>query len=300
VVGPLLTLTLGYPLTPQANGSETGHITGNACGVVYLPGESGTVTANPPGAPGNNFADQYNNNYQFNNAGLVVGISVTGTGGTVPVIEDSQGSADGTLQAVFEKSPAANGGINVNFDGAAKATADIQPADLVTALSGITLPPSLSGLLSGLSGTTGGECTLVIGDLKETGMPASDLAVPAGSSVSPVTGLTYAQETTAVKLTTGESSGVDPSTGKTVTMYGQPVTGPITAARATLVSNDFPVAKIDPNTPPSPDAPDASATPDTLCTPAFANILNMLVGLPTGVTHSVFSAPGTFAIHTTK
>jgi hypothetical protein len=108
--------------------------------------------------------------------------------------------------------------------------------------------------------------------------------------VSPVTGLDFADETSPTHLTSGTSGN----------MTGQPITGPITAAQATLVSNDFPVAKIDPNTPPSPDAPGAATTaPSTLCTASNANLLNNLLGLPSPKGKNTFFAPATFAIHTT-
>jgi len=130
--------------------------------------------------------------------------------------------------------------------------------------------------------------TLPIGDLRESGMPSADLQ-PDGSGLSPATGLSLADETTPAHLTT-RSSGA---------LTGQPVTGPITSAFATLVSNDFPVGKIDPNTPPSPDAPGAGTTaPDQLCSPSNASLLNGLIGLPSPSGKNIFYAPGTFAVHT--
>jgi hypothetical protein len=266
----LLTAVLGggpgfVPGTP-------GQIYAQTCGLFQLPTEKGTINPNPEGFQNDT---HYNNNFQFVNP-IPVSVSITGISG-LPVLS-GYGAADGGLTASIDLTPAANGGLNVEFEAGAKSTSNFGPA-----LS------FLAPLLGLITGATGNECTIPIGDLRQAGLPAADLAVN-GSGVSPVTGLTYAQETTPTHLTSGTSGN----------MTGQPITGPITAAKATLVSNDFPVAKVDPNTPPAPDAPGASTTaPSTLCTPQNAGLLNTLLGLPSPPGKNTFFAPSTFAIHTT-
>jgi hypothetical protein len=272
----LLTAVLGggpafVPGTP-------GQIYGRTCGLFQLPNETGTINPNPEGFQNDT---HYNNNFQFVNP-IPVSVSVRGISG-LPVLT-GYGAADGQLTAAIDLTPAANGGLNVVFNAGAKSTSDFGPALSV-----------LGPILGQITGSTGNECTIPIGDLRQAGVPPADLAVD-GSGVSPVTGLTYAQETAPAKLTTGASGN----------MTGQPITGPITAAQATLVSNDFPVGKVDPNTPPAPDAPGASnTTPSTLCTPQNASLLNNLLGLPsipdpaTKTFPNAFFAPSTFAIHTT-
>lgn len=266
----LLTAVLGggpgfVPGTP-------GQIYGKACGLFQLPTEHGTITPNPEGFQNDT---HYNNNFQFVDP-IPISVSITGISG-LPVLT-GYGAADGQLTASIDLTPAANGGLNVEFEAGAKSTSDFGPALSV-----------LGPILGQITASTGNECTVPIGDLRQAGLPASDLAVN-GSGVSPVTGLTYAQETTPTHLTSGKSGN----------MTGQPITGPITAAQATLVSNDFPVGKIDPNTPPAPDASGASTTaPSTLCTPQNAGLLNTLLGLPSPAGKNTFFAPSTFAIHTT-
>jgi len=303
-------ITLGAPVNPVTG---DGTITANACGLVYLPNESGAITGNPYGAPGlDNGNNQYNNNFQFHNP-INVALSITGLPpGTVPLLA-GYGVADGSLGAVFVKTAAANGGINVDFIGTSKATAIVNPLALADLLAptGTLLPTILTDLgplgsqvqslitqIIDVNSTSGGECTLALGDLADTGVTvanAGDLDVNS-SGVSPVTGLSYKDETTPATLTTGTSRAPDGTT-----MTGEPVTGPITAAQAKLVSVDFPVSKIDPNMPPAPDAPGAETTaPDKLCTPTFAGLFNDLLGLPSPAGKNTFTAPGTFAINLTS
>jgi hypothetical protein len=266
----LLTAVLGGG--PGFAPGTPGQIYGTACGLFGLPTEQGSITPNPEGFQNDT---HYNNNFQFVDP-IPVSVSITGISG-LPVLTGF-GAADGELSAAIDLTPAANGGLNVEFEAAAKSTSNLGPALSI-----------LGPILGLLTTSTGNECTVPIGDLRAAGLPAADLAAP-GSGVSPVTGLTFAQETAGVHLTTGTSGN----------MTGQPITGPITAAQATLVSNDFPVAKIDPNTPPAPDAPGAATTaPSTLCTPSNANLLNNLLGLPSPAGKNTFFAPSTFAIHTT-
>jgi hypothetical protein len=266
----LLTAVLGggpgfVPGTP-------GQIYGTACGLFQLPTQQGTITPNPEGFQNDT---HYNNNFQFVNP-IPVSVSITGISG-LPVLT-GYGAADGELLAAIDRTPAANGGLNVEFQAAAKSTSDFGPALSI-----------LGPILGQITGSTGNECTVPIGDLRAAGLPAADLA-PDSSGLSPVTGLSYSDETKPVHLTTGTSGD----------MTGQPITGPITGAQATLVSNDFVVAKIDPNTPPAPDAPGAATTaPSTLCTQSNANLLNNLLGLPSPPGKNTFFAPSTFAIHTT-
>ena len=266
----LLTAVLGGG--PAFLPGNPGQIYASTCGLFQLPTEQGSITPNPEGDQNDT---HYNNNFQFVNP-IPVSVSITGISG-LPVLT-GYGAADGQLSASIDLTPAANGGLNVEFLAAAKSTSDFGPA--ISALGPI---------LGTITAATGNECSIPIGDLRQAGLPASDLAVDS-SGVSPVTGLTYAQETTPTHLTSGTSGN----------MTGQPITGPITDAKATLVSNDFPVAKVDPNTPPSPAAPGAATTaPATLCTPQNAGLLNALLGLPSPPGKNTFFAPSTFAIHTT-
>lgn len=266
----LLTAVLGGG--PAFAPGTPGQIYGTACGLFQLPTEQGTITPNPEGFQNDT---HYNNNFQFVNP-IPVSVSITGISG-LPVLS-GYGAADGQLSAAIDLTPAANGGLNVEFLAAAKSTSNLGPALSV-----------LGPILGLVTGNTGNECTVPIGDLRAAGIPSADLA--AGSSgVSPVTGLSFKDETSPVHLTTGTSGN----------MTGQPITGPITGAQATLVSNDFPVGKIDPNTPPAPDAPGAATTaPSTLCTQSNASLLNNLLGLPSPAGKNTFFAPSTFAIHTT-
>jgi hypothetical protein len=266
----LLTAVLGGG--PGFAPGTPGQIYGTACGLFQLPTQQGTITPNPEGFQNDT---HYNNNFQFVNP-IPVSVSITGISG-LPVLT-GYGAADGELLAAIDRTPAANGGLNVEFQAAAKSTSDFGPALSI-----------LGPILGQITGSTGNECTVPIGDLRAAGLPAADLA-PDSSGLSPVTGLSYSDETKPVHLTTGTSGDIT----------GQPITGPITGAQATLVSNDFVVAKIDPNTPPAPDAPGAATTaPSTLCTQSNANLLNNLLGLPSPPGKNTFFAPSTFAIHTT-
>ena len=292
IANGLATVTLGGPVIPATPVTpQHGDMFAHACGLLALPNQSGGIAGNPYGNPGNGNADQYNDNFQFANP-IDVSVGIEGVPG-VPLIH-GYGSADGELGAAIDPTPAANGGLNAEFYGSAKATSDLGPvlSFLEQLLPGGSLPPAISALLGGVTGqisvTTGNECTLPIGDLRKAGIPSADLA-PGPGGTSPVTGLSLADETTPAHLTTQTSRS----------FTGQPVTGPITSAFATLVSNDFPVGAIDPNTPPSPDAPSAGTTPpNQLCAATNAGLLNGLIGLPSPSGKNIFYAPGTFAVHT--
>lgn len=268
IANSVLTATLGGPVVGT---NSPGRIYATTCGLFQLPNEVGGISGNPLGAPAN---PSYNNNFRFDDP-IPVSLDLTGVPG-LPVLS-GYGTADGNFTASIDLQPAANGGLNVEFYASAKATSDFGPA--------LSLLPS--SLLGGVTIATGNECTIPIGDLRQAGLPAADLQVDS-SGVSPVTGLTWAAETAPTHLTSGTSGA----------LTGQPITGPIAAAQATLVSNDFWVGKVDPNTPPSPDAPSAGSTPSTLCTPSSANLLNGLLGLPSPPGKNIFYAPSTFAIHT--
>jgi hypothetical protein len=288
IANSLVTATLGGPVVPAVAGvsPEHGAIFAHACGLVQLPSQAGGISGNPYGNAGNGNADQYNNNFVFENP---IPISLGITGIPLPVLH-AYGSADGELLAKIDHTPAANGGLNVEFDSSAKATSDLGPilAMLTAPLGpGVTLPGPVASILNGVTGslstTTGNECTIPIGNLVKAGIPAGDLTT--------ATGLDSQQATAPAVLTTQTSGG----------RTGQPVTGPITNSFATLVGNDFPVAAIDPNTPPSPDAPGAGTTkPSALCSPTNAQLFNSLLGLPSPAGKNTFYAPGTFAIHTSQ
>ena len=292
IANGLVTVTLGGPVIPAtATTPQHGDMFAHACGLLALPNQTGGISGNPYGNPGNGHADQYNNNFQFSDP-IDVAVGIVGVPGA-PLIH-AYGSADGELAAAIDPTAAANGGLNTEFYSSAKATSDLGPvlSFLYQILPGGTLPSAISNLLGGVTGpistTTGNECTLPIGDLRQAGIPPADLQ-PGPNGTSKVTGLSLADETAPAHLTT-QTSG---------SYTGQPVTGPITNAFATLVGNEFPVGAIDPNTPPSPDAPGAGTTPpNQLCSATNAGLLNGLIGLPSPAGKNIFYAPGTFAVHT--
>jgi hypothetical protein len=275
------TVTLGGPLS--AGPVPTGSITAKVCGLFELPNQTGGISGNPYGA---GQTPRYNNNFIFNNP---ISVSIGLKGIAVPLL-DSFGAAAGFASAAIERTPAANGGLNVDFYASAKSTAVLNPCSLaaITNLLGgspLTQPKSCTGLSISLPG---GECTVNIGNLLDDGTPPADIAN---------LGITRAQALTIVHASTRFST---PAGSTHPGISGQPVTGPITAARAVLVANDFPIAKIDPNTPPAPDAPNAGAPPSTLCSATNASLFNTLLGLPSPAGYNTFYAPSTFAVHTSS
>jgi hypothetical protein len=279
----LLTVILGGPINAITG---NGTITASSCGLLSLPSQSGAIAGNPYGTADNNHTDQYNNNFVFNNP-IDISIGLKGVPGVA--LLQGVGSADGELQASIDSTPAANGGLNAEFHSSAKSTSVLSLCAL-TGITNLLSPVSLplpTNCLLGPVPVPGGTCTVPIGDLSKAGIHSSDFGT--------VTQLAGAANTTPVHLSTRFAT----ADGK----HGQPVTGPITAGTATLVANDFPVAAVDPNTPPSPFSHglyDAKATPSTLCTPGNAALFNSLLGLPSPAGANTFYAPGTFAIHTNQ
>lgn len=291
-------VTFGAP----SAGHPTGALFGEACGLVGLPSLAGGSQGNPFGAPGN---PGYNNNFILHgppscpprltpgpcaNDTRPVPVSIT-LGGTGVSLIDGYGSADGTIAAQILPTPAANGGLNINLQATAKATAVINPAQILSLLTGpgITLPPALQGLIAGLAGgvapSTGGVCTLAVGDLRTTGLPANQVGA----------------NTSSVPMTTMTSTN-PPSKGlPSVTVRGRPVTGPPTNGTALTVSDNFPVPAISPQMPPSPNLlPPTTSAPNTLCTPMVAQLFNVFLGLPAAPGSGVFTAPFTFAVNVTS
>jgi hypothetical protein len=225
------------------------------------------------------------------NAPVPVGLTLPGVPG-LPVL-DGYGSADGVINAAIV-SQAANGGLNVTFSNTAKATAVLNPAQVLNVFAGIpasllsTLSPALQGVLgqlqAGLSqaagalGGSGGECTLAVGDLSQTGLPGAPATPPVhlttdvpGPNGAPVTGPV--------------SAGIKPI-------------NPVTAGSAIAYANDFPSAAISPDMPPDPGAPNAGTTaPSTLCNPVVAALFNTALGLPTTAPNVTFRAPVGFSAH---
>jgi hypothetical protein len=282
----LVTVTLGGPIN-AATGDGT--ITASSCGVLALPSQKGGISGNPYGTSNNGNTDQYNNNFQFHNP-IDISIGLKGVPG-VPLLQ-GVGSAIGELAADIEPTPAANGGLNVDFYSSAKSTSVISACALAGLVGLLTssLPLPTNCLPAGVSppGVPGGTCTVPIGNLLDAGISATDFGTGPGQ-----TGLSGAANTTPVHLSTNLTT----SSGQA----GQPVTGPITGATATLVANDFPVAAVLPSTPPSafPNPPDLyDPTSTTLCSAANASLFNTLLGLPSPAGYNTFYAPGTFAIHT--
>jgi hypothetical protein len=276
-----LTATLGGPVQTDAlTGQTYGSIYANACGTLQLPSESGGIPGNPYGSGSDN---QYNNNFAFFNP-IDVSLTLTGFPGLAPVLS-AYTADDGELTASILKTPAANGGLQVLFDADAKSTSDFGPAfSFLKGLgTSVTLPPAIASLLTQVSNGAGNSCTITIGNEVIDGTPAADVR-------NGVTGLTNAQATAPVEFTT-QTSGA---------LSGRPVTGPVTGSNATLVANDFTVGAIDPSTTPAPQ--DGGA----VCTASSANLLNMLLGLPsipnaaTGHFPNSFYAPGTFAVFTSS
>lgn len=280
IANSLVTATLGAPLLPDpTTGGLYGTIFARSCGVLQLPSQQGEIAGNPYG---NGNDTNYNNNFVFDPSQINVALGVTGVPG-VPILS-AFGAADGELTAAIERQPAANGGLVIDFYGAAKSTSDFGPAlaSLLQALlptSGVTLPPAVTSLLNGagitgpLGNAIGASCTIAIGNL-----------LPGGVKNLAATGLTYAQATTPVHLTTARSG----------TYTGRAVTGPITSSDAVLVSNDFPVGAIVPDTTPAPGFSNA------VCTQSNASLLNSLLGLPSPAGKNVFYAPSTFGVYTSS
>ncbi|HLI54192.1 MAG TPA: hypothetical protein VKU88_07700 [Acidimicrobiales bacterium] len=284
IANSLVTATLGGPVrTDPTTGQPYGDVFASACGVLQLPSESGAIPGNPYGYGGD---AQANNNFVFSNP-TTVSLGITGIPG-LPLLS-AYADDDGSISTAIDKTPAANGGMNVEFYASAKSTSDFGPAlsSLLGLLgapsSGVTLPGPLSSLLKGVTNTAGSACTVAIGNLLADGVPPADVE-------SGKTGLTYAQATAPVDFTSQRSGD----------LTGRPVTGPITGADATLVANDFPVGAIDPNTVPA--AGDSGA----VCSPTNASLLNSLLGLPsipnpaTGYYPNSFYAPGSFAVYTSS
>lgn len=282
----LVTATLGGPLTADpSTGAMYGTMFAKLCGVIQLPSEKGNIAGDPYGQ---GVDPNYNNNFVFVPNPIPVSLSVTGIPG-LPILS-AFGAADGDLSAAIERTPASNGGLQLEFYGSAKSTSNFGPAlaSLATALlpgSGVTLPPAVSSLLNGaglpqaVGNTNQASCTIAIGNLVADGV--KDLAA---------TGLSAAEFTSPVAFTTGVS-------GK---MSGRPATGPITATDATLVANDFPVGAIVPSTTPAPGFSNA------VCSQSNASLLNSLLGLPSipdpATAHypNAFYAPSTFGVYTSS
>jgi hypothetical protein len=262
-----VTLTLGPP--EPAQGYPNGTLFGNLCGLLQLPSQTGSISGNPLGFPGDPYDNNYNNNLYFYGPGggpIPTCIGPAGMSGVC--VLSGYASAEGNVIAQVEKTPAANGGLNIDLYGSAKSTATFSASQLVP-----VLPP-------GTGPTTGGStCTVAIGNLLTDGLSSlsSEGAPPAGTSY-----------TAPVHFTTGASGAIT----------GQPVTGPITAGQSEAVSNDFVVAPIDPNMPPVPEAPGAtSSSPSQECSPSVASLLNQIIGLPSPPGKNTFKAPTDFAIN---
>ncbi|MDQ2728139.1 MAG: hypothetical protein M3Y91_09830 [Actinomycetota bacterium] len=223
------------------------------------------------------------------NQSVPVGLTLGGTG--IAVL-DGYGSADGVINTAILSAPAANGGFNVSFTNTAKATAVLDPAALLNMFT--NLPASTLASLSGplqsllasltgpltqganLVGTGGGECTLAVGDLSQTGLP--------GAPATPV-----------VNLSTANPGGA-PVTGPA--SAGTQAINPVTAGSAVASANDFAAPAIDPNMPPDPGAPGAGTmAPNALCNPVVAALFNTALGLPASPGNVTFRAPVGFSAH---
>ena len=270
--GPV-TVTLGGPTATDPTTQEPyGSLYAHGCGTLQLPNQSGGIPGNPYGASGNPGAPGSNNNFLFDNP-TCVALSVSGFPGMTLITANS--SASGELSSQIAATPAPNGGLNVTFDSSAKSTSYL----------GVLLDPALLGsnACTGQppSVAPGSECTIPIGNLLDDGVPAADLTIDPRTGVSDMTGLTAKEEYSSVVLTSGRSGS----------RQGQPITGPVTAADATLVANDFAVGAIDANTTP------VAGTSGT-CTQSNADTLNSLLNLPSPPGKNTFVAPGEFGIHT--
>ncbi|HWE57753.1 MAG TPA: hypothetical protein VG435_19785 [Acidimicrobiales bacterium] len=278
VAGATVTVTLGGPVVNQK-----GTVYAQGCGLTNLPSEVGGIGADtyqPTGSGG-----KVNPNFIFAPK-TPVSLGLSPAGIPLPIASPivAYGSSDGFLNASIQRTPAANGGLNVDFYASAKSTTDL--ADV------------LADLGSSLSGQ---DCTVAIGSLADAGLPAADF---------PKTGLTTKQATTQVHLSTLGS--VPDPTVPTLADKGQPVTGPIAPKggvaqdSATLVAGSaqvpglpvggtvFPVGAIQPDMTPSPGFPSYGG-----CSASNATLLNELIGLP-NMTDNYFYAPGTFAVFTSS
>lgn len=305
-------VTMGGPVSLSAGGTYNGSIHASACGRLVLPNETGGIAGNPgygnplntpckqqtPPPAGCNFADQYNNNFVFEPK-IAVAVGLPGLPG-LPVLE-GYASANGNLAAALALQPAANGGLNVEFESSAKSTAILNASALcsLTNASPLPLPPALESALQAVCSVSpnapvpGGECTVALGDLRASGVPQADI----DKGTSGPLGISTTDAETPAVLSTTQTAPAPLAGGPPAA--GQPVTGPITHAQAVLVGNNFPIAAIDPNTPPAPSAPGANTSdPSTLCTQA--SLFNSLLGLPSPAGANTFYAPGTFAVYTSS
>ncbi|MGI8752579.1 MAG: hypothetical protein ACR2MN_09765 [Acidimicrobiales bacterium] len=219
------------------------------------------------------------------NQPVPVGLTIPGT--ALPVLE-GYGSAAGVINTAILSPAAANGGLNVSFTNTAKATAVLNPADLVAIFGGLPanlLPPALAGLpaligeiaakFAGSAGVLGGECTLAVGNLSQTGLPGAPVTPPVSLS----------SENTGGKPVTGPASS------------GTQAINPMTAGGAVAAANDFPAPAVDPNMPPDPGAPNAGMPPTTLCNTMVADVFNLVLGLPAPAGDVTFMAPVGFSAH---
>ena len=277
IPGATVSVTLGGPVV---NGK--GNIYARSCGTLQLPSQVGGIGANQYKPIGQGGED--NVNFQFSpDTPVSIGISPTGInlpqlpGVASPIV--AFGESDGFLASDIQPVPAHNGGLDLDFYATAKSTTNLSSLLGLPAIQSLLagLPPALTGQLNST------DCTVTIGDLATAGVP-----VPPGG----IGGLSYADATRSVHLTT-KTSG---------TYTGEPVTGPIGPSpsghaqdSAVLVSNDFPIAAILPQMPPAQSAP-----PGASCSASGAALLNSLIGLPTKAGQSVFVAPSTFGVYTSK
>lgn len=264
IPGAKVSVVLGGPVV-----NDQGQIYARSCGRLTLPSQKGGIGANQYIPTGN--GGQYNPNFLFSTE-VPVSIGIALPGISVPTGIVASGSADGFLASDIVPTPAPNGGLNLDFYSTAKSTSNLS---------------ALLGLLGGSA--SGSDCTVAIGDLATAGLP-----VPPGGTG----GLDYAQATAPVHLTTMKSGS----------RTGQPVTGPIAPGppdgngvrhaqdSAVLVSNDFPVAAIDPNMPASPNFVGGQPS----CSASNASLLNNLIGLPTAPGQNTFVAPSTFGVFTSS
>ncbi len=323
-----LGVTFGVPQPAY----PTGTLFGEACGVVNLPSLQGPIADSQPGAADNN--PGYNHSFilhgpspgctfryvnatdtqptrtgcdgQKNSDIVPVGLTVPGLPQGLPA-QDGYGSADGTINTAILSPAAANGGFNVTFSNTAKATAVLDPAALLQLLGGpalvtLGLPQSvldqLIALLA-LPAAPGGECTLAVGDLSQTGDPTY-----ANKPTPPVHLSTDARSSIPVPPATGLPFNGKPVTGP-ASAGTQPIT-PTTAGSAVAFANNFPAPAIDSNMPPDPGAPNATAPdgtptpPSTLCNTVVAQAFSAALGLPAQPGDVTFSAPVGFSAHAAK
>ena len=217
------------------------------CGYLTLPSEQGFVA---------------NDEVDITNNPVPLSIAIPGLTLLTAYLE-----LEGNMTASISRTPAANGGLNLDLYATFKGTI-IGDA---TILGGITLPvPQLFG------------CTTAAGDQDLVGDSQSDL------TALKATGYNFFEPihfTTATSAAPGEKG-----------ITGKPVTGPVTGGTTEVVANDFPYPQLFGNT---AQTTNPAPPPNPGCNATFVSLFNSQLGLPQPPGNAMFTAPADFSINVT-